>query len=146
MQQKPFLKLLALFLFASFFFAAGCASLRGSAGSPSEIVVNTPYSAQKAFNRAGRELSERGYNFEEINRQFGSLRTNRHRLNDSVRVQIAVDVFSVSPGEVRFWGWYRTEEGTFRIHQAEEPGTAAYDAWQELKNIAEWMPGSVSYR
>ena len=137
-------KLLGLFLLVSLL-AVSCSSLRGPAGAPYEIIVNTPYPAREAFNRIGRELDRRGYFFEEIDRQFGALRTEQRRINDSVHVQIAVDVLGTNPAELRLWGWYRTDEGSFRIQQEEQPGTATYDAWQELKEIAEWVPGYITY-
>lgn len=137
-------KLLAVF-FLGGMLITGCAALRGGSGAPSEIIVRTPYSAREAFYQVGRELDRQGYFFEEIDREFGALRTERRRLNDSVRVQIAADVFSTTPGELRLWGWYRTDEGTFRIHRTEQPGSAAYDAWQELKRIAERIPGQIDY-
>lgn len=141
MPQRTFASVLALGLLL-----AGCASLQGPSGPPSEIVVDTPYSAREAFNRVGRELDSRGYSFEEIDRRFGALRTRPRRINDSVRVQIAVDVFRATPSELRLWGWYRTPQGTFRIRQVEQPGTAAYDAWQELEEVARWLPGQRIYQ
>lgn len=125
---------------------AGCTAMRGPAGPASQIIMDTPYTAGEAFNRVGRELSRRGYNFEEINRTFGAIRTDPRRINPTVRVQIAVDVMDTDPARLRFWGWYRTEEGTSRIVQTSEEGTPAYSAWQELYEVARAMPGSIDLR
>lgn len=125
---------------------AGCAGLRGTSGAASEIVVDTPYSAREVFNRVGRELQQRGYTFEEINPAFGAIRTDPRRLNDSVRVQIAVDVTDIGPAQLRLWGWYRTPQGNFRITESDQQGTASHQAWRELNDIGRWIPGSTRYQ
>lgn len=125
---------------------AGCTGLRGASGPASEILVDTPYSAREAFNRVGSELQQRGYTFEQIDRMFGAIRTNPRRINDSVRVQVAVDVADVGPAQLRIWGWYRTPQGTSRITESDQQRTANYQAWRELNAVAQWIPGSTRYQ